>query len=458
MGIVGKKSLDSSDDNVRPAESLSFDGESKSLESRKIVVDVTAVSSQAFFTGVQRIVREFCEANSRKILLVRWDSKYGLFRVVPRLARLRYRTEKGFFGRLRVWLRAAYKNFSKDYRHNGPKSALVPVWIRFIARKFYDSFLSDVTVEGISGFHKNPQWQPAPWQTFLLLDIPTSIPHTEGIIELIESHEVRTITYLHDLFPLTHKELFNKGVYPGLRAKHLRYLDAITASDKVVCNSNYTRSQYERFTAIFDRPISQEISVVYPPWPQSHDHLEQSAEVIKEIFQFSDIRILAVGAMDKRKNFLVLVQAFDQLVSQGLDAGLVLVAGSTGQRDPELMATLSSMQAGTRERIQILPQVSESRLLDLYSAATVVAVPSLAEGFGLPVAEAIAKGKPVVVSSSTALTELAAVLPIEVVDPKIASDWATALAKASNSRLSGPISPPKEFPVDWADFTSRLGL
>ena len=458
MGIVGKKSLDSSDDNVRPAESLSFDGESKSLESRKIVVDVTAVSNQAFFTGVQRIVREFCEANSRKILLVRWDSKYGLFRVVPRLARLRYRTEKGFFGRLRVWLRAAYKNFSKDYRHNGPKSALVPMWIRFIARKFYDSFLSDVTVEGISGFHKNPQWNPAPWQIFLLLDIPTSIPHTEGIIELIESHEVRTITYLHDLFPLTHKELFNKDVYPGLRAKHLRYLDAITGSDKVVCNSNYTLSQYERFTAIFDRPFSQEISVVYPPWPKSHDQQKQPAEGMKQMFQFSDIRILAVGAMDKRKNFLVLVQAFDQLVSQGLDARLVLVAGSTGQSDPQLMATLSSMQTGTRERIQILPQVSESSLLDLYSAASVVAVPSLAEGFGLPVVEAIAKGKPVVVSSSTALTELAAVLPIEVVDPKIASDWAIALARASNSQLSGPILPPKEFPVDWADFTSRLGL
>jgi glycosyltransferase involved in cell wall biosynthesis len=458
MGIVGKKSLDSSDKHVLPNESFALGGASESLEYRKIVVDVTAVSGQAFFTGVQRIVREFCDANSRKILLVRWDAKYGFFRVVPQLARLRYRTEKGFFGRLRVWLKTAYKNFSRDYRHNGPKSALVPMWVRFIARKFYDSFLSDVTVEGVSGFHKNPQWHPAPWQTFLLLDIPTSIPHTEGIIELIESHDVRTITYLHDLFPLTHKELFNKGVYPGLRAKHLRYLDAITGSDKVVCNSNYTRSQYERFRAIFDRPFSQEISVVYPPWPKSHDQQKQPAEGMKEMFQFSDIRILAVGAMDKRKNFLVLVQAFDQLVSQGLDARLVLVAGSTGQRDPELMATLSSIQTGTRERIQILPQVSESSLLDLYSAASVVAVPSLAEGFGLPVVEAIAKGKPVVVARSTALTELAAVLPIEVVDPKIASDWAIALARASNSQLSGPILPPKEFPVDWADFTSRLGL
>jgi glycosyltransferase involved in cell wall biosynthesis len=458
MGPVGKKSLDSSDEHVRPVESQALGRASKSLESRKIVVDVTAVSSQAFFTGVQRIVREFCEANSRNILLVRWDSKYGIFRVVPQLAKLRYRTEKGFFGRLRVWLKTAYKNFSKDYRHNGPKSALVPVWIRFIARKFYDSFLSDVTVEDVSKFHKNPQWHPAPWQTFLLLDIPTSIPHTEGIIELIESHEVRTITYLHDLFPLTHKELFNKGIYPGLRAKHLRYLDAITASDKVICNSNYTKSQYERFTAIFDKPIPQEISVVYPPWPKSHDHLEQPPEIIKEIFQFSDIRILAVGAMDKRKNFLVLAQAFDQLVSKGQDARLVLVAGSTGQRDPELMATLSSMQTGTMERIQILPQVSESKLLDLYSASTVVAVPSLAEGFGLPVVESIAKGKPVVVSRSTALTELSLVLPIEVVEPNNASDWATALARASNRQLSGPISPPKEFPVDWADFTSRLGL
>jgi glycosyltransferase involved in cell wall biosynthesis len=458
MGIMGKKSLDSSDKHVLPNESFALGGASESLEYRKIVVDVTAVSGQAFFTGVQRIVREFCDANSRKILLVRWDAKYGFFRVVPQLARLRYRTEKGFFGRLRVWLKTAYKNFSRDYRHNGPKSALVPMWVRFIARKFYDSFLSDVTVEGVSGFHKNPQWNPAPWQIFLLLDIPTSIPHTEGIIELIESHEVRTITYLHDLFPLTHKELFNKDVYPGLRAKHLRYLDAITGSDKVVCNSNYTLSQYERFTAIFDRPFSQEISVVYPPWPKSHDQQKQPAEGMKQMFQFSDIRILAVGAMDKRKNFLVLVQAFDQLVSQGLDARLVLVAGSTGQSDPQLMATLSSMQTGTRERIQILPQVSESSLLDLYSAASVVAVPSLAEGFGLPVVEAIAKGKPVVVSSSTALTELAAVLPIEVVDPKIASDWAIALARASNSQLSGPILPPKEFPVDWADFTSRLGL
>jgi glycosyltransferase involved in cell wall biosynthesis len=333
---------------------------------------------------------------------------------------------------------------------------LIPSWVRNLARDFYELFLSDTVLEKESNFHKKPVWTPTSEQTFILLDIPVSSKHISALLELMESSDARTVVYLHDLFPLSHRSLFNKTSHPGVRARHLRYLDVVSAAEEVVSNSEFTLKQYQQFLTLIDLPSTQERRVLYPPWPQFRERMDGSSEEVSLLFGEAAVRILAVGALDKRKNFVVLVRALELLLANGVDAQLVLVAGAKAQIEPNFSATLSGLSAHDRGRIQIVRQVSDDRLLEIYTQATVVAVPSLAEGFGLPVVEALSNHRPVVAAATTALVELAEVLPLELASPHDAEEWAEKLLTLSQTGLTEVVGKPDSFPADWHEFRAEL--
>ncbi len=426
-------------------------------DSRTLVVDVTAVSGQAFFTGVQRMVREFCETHSDDVLLVKYDPKSEVFRILPRLSRLRYRPVTGARGRIRLALKSFYWNASKDFREQGARRGWIPAPVRNLARSFYERFLSDSFVEkdSRSALHRRPEWHPNEMQTFFLLDIPVSMAHIRGLQNLLVSHLLRTVIYVHDLFPLTHKALFDPVHHPGVRARHLRYLDVVALADEIVCNSDFTRSQYERFTSLVEHDRAQEIRVVYPPWPQFTARTDGSSEEVMSSFGDAPVRILAVGALDKRKNLGVLVRALYELLLRGIDAQLVLVAGATSQIHIDFRRIMSEMPPNVIERVHLLRQVSDDRLAELYDRATVVAVPSLAEGFGLPVVEGLVRGCPVVATNGTALAELATVLPVALVDSDDSAAWADAI-EAASAQPPAVVTRPSAFPADWVEFREQV--
>ena len=105
--------------------------------------------------------------------------------------------------------------------------------------------------------------------------------------------------------------------------------------------------------------------------------------------------VLAVGDIHPRKNIGALAQALKQLGDPGLELALVGRPALGGEQ----------IVAGANARW--LGRVSDDQLADLYRAATVVAVPSLYEGFGLPILEAMACGAPTVASSRGAMPEVA---------------------------------------------------
>jgi glycosyltransferase involved in cell wall biosynthesis len=421
-----------------------------------LVIDITAVSGQSMITGVQRIVREFAEAAGDEAVLVRFHPKSGVFRIVRRVPRLRYRTTTGFIGRLRLRLKNFYWSFSSGFREQGTRRRYMPSFVRNAARRFYDTFLSDSRLEKETALQNRPEWVPQPHQTFVLLDIPVAPTHVEALVDLAESHDVRFVVYLHDLMPLSHRHLFNRQFHPGVRARHLRYLDVINASSLVVCNSAHTKAQYERFTTLLETAPDQSVRVVYPPWPAFAQRSDGSSDTVARVFPDAETRILSVGALDVRKNMALLVRALKIMAARGDDVHLAIVSGVTAAVDPEFTAALLELSESERERLTILQSVSDDRLVELYDRATVVAVPSLAEGFGLPVVEGVARGCPVVAADATALPELAALFPVTLVDPTDAAAWADALVATSRAGLAGPVSRPEQIPADWDDFRARL--
>ncbi len=135
--------------------------------------------------------------------------------------------------------------------------------------------------------------------------------------------------------------------------------------------------------------------------------------------------ILHVGTLQPRKNIVRLIQAFELLAAQDEHLELVLVGKRGWLAEPIERALAASP---VRSRIRLLGHVADEDLPCLYSAAEVFVFPSLYEGFGLPVLEAMACGTPVVASRRGALVENAG--PAVPCDPSSTADLARAVMEA----------------------------
>lgn len=137
--------------------------------------------------------------------------------------------------------------------------------------------------------------------------------------------------------------------------------------------------------------------------------------------------LLMVGSVEKRKNIETAIRAFELLRSEVRDLELV-IAGLDGHRAADVTAAIAASPA--RGAIRRLGFVDEPMLAALYREASVFLYPSLYEGFGLPILEAMSAGVPVVTSNHGAMAEAAgsAALLVSATD-------AAALAEAVRALL-----------------------
>lgn len=144
--------------------------------------------------------------------------------------------------------------------------------------------------------------------------------------------------------------------------------------------------------------------------------------------------ILHVGAIQRRKNVARLVEAFECLER---DWQLV-VAGSVGYGGEDILRRIDASPC--RGRIHVHGYVTDQALAELYQRAAVFAFPSLDEGFGMPVLEAMAAGVPVLTSNRSALPEVAGDAAL-LVDPTDVEAIAEALRKlAADERLRNELA------------------
>jgi glycosyltransferase involved in cell wall biosynthesis len=137
--------------------------------------------------------------------------------------------------------------------------------------------------------------------------------------------------------------------------------------------------------------------------------------------------VLNVGAVQARKNIVRLVDAFETL-----DASWRLVlAGSFGYGAQAIRERIDRSPA--RDRITVAGYVSAAELAQWYARASIFAFPSLDEGFGIPLLEAMAAGVPIVTSTSSALPEVAGAAAL-LVDPRDTEALAGALRRLSTDR------------------------
>lgn len=150
--------------------------------------------------------------------------------------------------------------------------------------------------------------------------------------------------------------------------------------------------------------------------------------------------ILTVGTIEPRKNLRRLIEALSDIRNAGFEVSWVH-AGPRGWLEEGLMEV--AMRYQVKEYVRFLGRVSLEDLVELYNAAEVFAYPSLYEGFGLPILEAMACGCPVVTSNISSMPEVAGESAI-LVEPTEPKDIANAIIRilddntlSSHMRCSG---------------------
>lgn len=174
---------------------------------------------------------------------------------------------------------------------------------------------------------------------------------------------------------------------------------SVRRARRVITISESGRQDVHHF---FDVPLAQ-IDVVYPGVDAVYRPLPpEEIAAFRQRQDLSDRFVLHVGTLQPRKNIPTLLDAFAQAAPP--DVMLVLVGGK-GWLFDEIFARVQAL--GLQERVRFTGYVPDEDLPFWYNAASVLAFPSVYEGFGMPVVEAMACGTPVVAAASSSLPEAA---------------------------------------------------
>ncbi len=209
----------------------------------------------------------------------------------------------------------------------------------------------------------------------------------------------RTVVTIHDLAFMTHPEC----AVPSLRAYLHRVVPrAIAKANHIVAVSQATANDLTNLLDVDPRKITVIHLGVDPAMRRVEEAAKQSAAI--ERYGLRTPFVLAVGTIEPRKNYARLIEAFSIARAKPGGPAQLVIAGRNGWLYDDVYAAVD--QHGVSDAVRFLDYVSDDDLPTLYSLASVVAMPSLTEGFGIPVVEAMACGAPVVASAGGSLPEV----------------------------------------------------
>jgi glycosyltransferase involved in cell wall biosynthesis len=212
---------------------------------------------------------------------------------------------------------------------------------------------------------------------------------------------LKTVVTIHDLafkfFPeyFTKKDLFKLN----LLADH-----AIKKADKIIAISNSTKNDILK---IYPSISEEKISVVHHGFEcelfQEKISKVESEKILKSYNLQPNSYLLYVGAIQPRKNLIVLIEAFEKIKKTFPEMKLVF-AGEKAWMWEGIAERIENSQF--KEDIIVTGNISFSEMPVLFANASVFVFPSLYEGFGIPILEAFASGVPVVLANNSSLPEV----------------------------------------------------
>ena len=292
----------------------------------------------------------------------------------------------------------------------------------------------DVELKGIAAQHKNNPSVKLPkelhithsklprqvlyrsWQYFQKPKVENLIKNVDLVHSSGGAIPPTKLPFVSTIFDLSWRH--NPSWFPSRGRRFAeQWLDKSLKADLIICPSETTR--LDLIGAGFD---SRKIRVIQLGVRQQKVE-NTSVETLRRTYGLREGFVLWVGTIEPRKNLPVLVEAVSKIPK--LD--LVIVGPSGWNTDIE------SVIRPIKERVRLIGKVDEKTKHEWLKAADVFCFPSLLEGFGLPVVEAMSHGTPVVTSATTSTAEVVGDSGL-LIDPENSDEIAEAISRILENR------------------------
>jgi glycosyltransferase involved in cell wall biosynthesis len=211
----------------------------------------------------------------------------------------------------------------------------------------------------------------------------------------------RTVVTIHDLFLLTHPELSESHFADVVGPKLRRTAHAV---DLILTDSQFTRGQIVELLGVSEEKVVVTTLGISPTLAENSEIAGQRDAASPPLPLPPSPFLLSVGTVEPRKNYERGLDVYRLLERQLDDVPPWVIVGRDGWKFESFYAARRRM--GLEEQVRVLNEVDDAQLAELYRRARCVFCPSLVEGFGLSVAEAMQAGVPVVCSTGGALPEV----------------------------------------------------
>ncbi|KQR64863.1 glycosyltransferase family 1 protein [Frigoribacterium sp. Leaf172] len=299
----------------------------------------------------------------------------------------------------------------------------------------------DDLLPGLAGLAKAPLGRrelSLAWQSGLVGLPGRGMVHSTSLLAPLSRHDrslepsTQTVVTIHDTVPWTHPHtLTPRGVrwHKAMARRAHRFADAVVVPTHAAADDLAERFDFGDRLRVIGGAVSSDLAV------------PTDADALADALDLPPAYALSVGTLEPRKGIEPLIQAMGHADAPEIP---LLIVGPDGWGDVSI-ADIVAREGLPEGRVRSLGFVSDAQLAVLLQRASVFVFPSLAEGFGLPVVEALSLGTPTVISDTPALVEVAA-------------DAAVIVARDDPEGYPGRLAQAMFQVVNDVELSTRLGV
>ncbi|MBO6556863.1 MAG: glycosyltransferase family 4 protein [Pseudomonadales bacterium] len=270
---------------------------------------------------------------------------------------------------------------------------------------------------GTPGSLRWAQWQYVKWARSDGIDVFWSPRHH---LPLILPKKTRSVVTIHDLVWRRYPETMQRK---NFWLEKLLMGPSIRKANKLIAVSQFTASEISTFY-----PDAQaKTTVIYEAANETNANATLARELPDDFFLF-------VGTLEPRKNLERLLESCAQVLEPNMP---LVIAGAQGWGEVQLQKLL--VRFDLANRVICLGYINDEMLDTLYANANALIMPSVYEGFGLPVVEALKYGVPCIVSKGTSLEEVAGEAAI-LVNPYSVSEISKAITNIQKPEVHSSLA------------------